>query len=181
MFVQLSKLGGKVVAFDSFKDCSDKNFSIDRCVAIAEDFLSSIGYKGVKAVWSSENGTTCNLNFAPVKGGTVLYPDLIKVKVCEERGIVTGVEALSYVLNHGARNIGKPSISEEQAKSGINGNMEISSSRTAVIPFDGEEVLCYEFIGTLDGNDYYVYVDAATGEEVEVLTVIGTKQGKALM
>lgn len=132
-------------------------------------------------MWTSENGTTCNLNFAPVQGGAILYPDLIKVKVCEERGIVTGVEALSYVLNHGERQLSKPSVSKEQAQASINGNIEVSGTRTAVIPFDGEEVLCYEFVGTLDGNDYYVYVDAATGEEIEVLTVIGTAQGRALM
>ncbi len=181
MFVQLSKLGGKVVSFDSYKDCTKNNFSVDRCIAIAEDFLTSIGYDGLKPVWTSENGTTCNLNFAPEKSGAILYPDLVKVKVCEERGIVTGVEALSYVLNHGERNLAKPAISEAQAKANVNGNMQISGSRTAVIPFDGGEILCYEFVGTLDGNDYYVYVDAATGEEVEVLTVIGTKQGRALM
>lgn len=181
MFVQLSKLGGKVVAFDSYKDCTKNNFSVDRCIAIAEDFLASIGYDGLKPVWTSENGTTCNLNFAPVQSGAILYPDLVKVKVCEERGIVTGVEALSYVLNHGERNLAKPAIGKAQAQANVNGNMEISSSRTAVIPFDGGEVLCYEFVGKLDGNDYYVYVDAATGEEIEVLTVIGTKQGRALM
>lgn len=181
MLVQISKLGGKVVAFDSYKDCSDKNFSVERCVAIAEDFLEEIGYGHLKAVWTSENGTTCNLNFAPVQGGAILYPDLVKVKVCEERGIVTGVEALSYVLNHGERHIAKPSISKEQALSNINGNINVTSSRLAVIPFDGGEVLCYEFVGTLDGNDYYVYVDATTGEEIEVLTVIGTAQGRALM
>lgn len=181
MFVQLSKIGGKVVSFNSFKDCSDRNFSVDRCIAIAEDFLTSIGYDGLKPVWTSENGTTCNLNFAPVQNGAILYPDLVKVKVCEERGMVTGVEALSYVLNHGERNFGKPQISEAQARASINGNIEIESSRTALIPFDSEEVLCYEFIGSLDGHDYYVYVDATTGEEIEVLTVIGTAQGRALM
>lgn len=181
MFVQLSKLGGKVVSFDSYKDCSKNNFSVDRCVAIAEDFLAAIGYDGLKAVWTSEYGTTCNLNFAPEQNGAILYPDLVKVKVCEERGIVTGVEALSYVLNHGARELDKPAISEAQAQASINGNMEISGSRTAVIPFDGEEILCYEFIGKLGENEYYVYVDAATGEEIEVLTVIGTAQGRALM
>ncbi|MDE7087099.1 MAG: germination protein YpeB [Clostridia bacterium] len=181
MLVQLSKLGGKVVAFDSFKDCSDKNFSVDRCIAIAEDFLTSIGYTNVKPVWTSENGTTCNLNFAPVQSGAILYPDLIKVKVCEERGMVTGVEALTYVLNHGERQLANAEISEAQAKSVINGGMEVSSSRKALIPFEGKEILCYEFTGTLDGNDYYVYVDAVTGEEVEVLTVIGTAQGRALM
>ena len=181
MFVQLSKMGGKIVAFDSYKDCPDKNFSVDRCIAIAEDFLSSIGYDGLKPVWTSENGTTCNLNFAPVQGGAILYPDLVKVKVCEQRGMVTGVEALSYVLNHGERKLATPAIGEAQAKANINGNMEVTSSRTAVIPFDGDEVLCYEFVGELDGNEYYVYVDATTGEEIEVLTVIGTKQGRALM
>lgn len=181
MLVQISKLGGKVVAFDSYKDCSKHNFSVDRCIAIAEDFLASIGYDGLKPVWTSENGTTCNLNFAPVQGGAILYPDLVKVKVCEERGIVTGVEALSYVLNHGERKLATPSVSEAQAKANVNGNMDITSSRKAVIPFDGGEVLCYEFVGTLGENEYYVYVDAATGEEIEVLTVIGTAQGRALM
>lgn len=181
MLVQLSKLGGKVVSFDSFKDCSQNNFSVDRCIAIAEDFLASIGYEGLKPVWTSENGTTCNLNFAPVQSGAILYPDLVKVKVCEERGIVTGVEALSYVLNHGERNIGGASISKAQAQSQINGGIDVTSSRLALIPFDGGEVLCYEFFGSMDNNEYYVYVDATTGEEIEVLTIIGTAQGKALM
>ena len=181
MLVQLSKLGGKVVSFDSFKDCSQNNFSVDRCIAIAEDFLASIGYEGLKPVWTSENGTTCNLNFAPVQNGAILYPDLVKVKVCEERGIVTGVEALSYVLNHGERNISGASISKAQAQSQINGGIEVETSRLALIPFDGGEILCYEFFGSMDGNEYYVYVDAATGEEIEVLTIIGTAQGKALM
>ena len=181
MLVQLSKLGGKIVAFDSFKDCSDKNFSVKRCIAIAEDFLTSIGYDGLKPVWTSENGTTCNLNFAPVKDGVILYPDLIKVKVCEERGIVTGIEAMSYVLNHGARNMGETTISEAQAKANVSGNLQIEGARKALIPFDGKEVLCYEFVGTMEGNEYYVYVNAQTGEEIEVLCVIGTAQGRALM
>ena len=181
MLVQLSKLGGKVVSFDSYKDCSDKNFSVKRCVAIAEDFLNSIGYNGLKPVWTSENGTTCNLNFAPVQNGVILYPDLIKVKVCEERGMVTGVEALSYVLNHTERSFADAGISEAEAKSNVNGGMEVKASRKALIPFENKEILCYEFVGEYGGNDYYVYVDAVTGEEVEVLTVIGTAQGRALM
>ena len=181
MLVQLSKLGGKVVAFDSFKDCSDHNFSVERCIDIAQDFLASIGYEGLKAVWTSENGTTCNLNFAPVQDGAILYPDLVKVKVCEERGKVTGVEALSYVLNHGERNLSGANLSKSQAQANINGNIEVESSRLALIPFDGTEVLCYEFFGQLGNNEYFVYVDAQTGEEIEVLTVVGTAQGRALM
>lgn len=181
MLVQLSKKGGKVVMFDSYKECNDKNFNVDRCIDIAEEFLNAIGYTGLKAVWTSENGTTCNLNFAPEQDGAIIYPDLVKVKVCEERGLVTGVEALSYVLNHSERKLAKASVSEAEARSVISGDIEVASSRLALIPFEGEEVLCYEFAGEMDGREYFVYVDAQTGVEVQVLTVIGTKQGRAVL
>lgn len=181
MSCQLSKKGGKVVEFNSYKDCADKNFSVERCIDIAEDFLDELGFDDMKAVWTSENGTTCNLNFVYEDDDVVFYSDMIKVKVCEERGIVTGMEGLSYVLNHVEREAPSPSISKNEAKAKLNSGFEIESSRLCVIPVNGEEVLCYEFCGTYDNGTYYIYVDAKTGEEAEVFTVIGTKQGKALM
>ena len=181
MMAQISKKGGKVVMFDSYKECSDHNFSVERCIDIAQDFLSDLGYKNMSAVWTSENGTTCNLNFAYENNGVIYYPDMIKVKVCEERGIVTGIEGISYVLNHVERNAGKATISKSEAKSKLAGGFDVEGSRLTVIPHDDMEVLAYEFYGNYGGNDYYIYVDAKTGEEVEVFTVIGTKQGKALM
>ncbi len=181
MSAQLSKQGGKVVEFNSYKDCNDKNFSVERCVDIAQDFLKALGFKNMKAVWTSENGTTCNLNFAYEQNGVVIYPDMVKVKVCEERGIVTGMEGLAYVLNHTQRELGSAKISKSDAKAVLNGGFEAEGSRLCLIPVDGGEVLCYEFYGAYGGNDYYIYVDAATGNEVEVFTVIGTAQGKALM
>jgi germination protein YpeB len=181
MLAQFTKNGGKLVMFDSFKDCTEKNFSLENCTIIAEEFLSGLGYNNLKAVWTSENGTTCNLNFAPVVDGVVIYPDLIKVKVCEERGLVTGIEAMSYCLNHTERNLESATISKSAAQSSICGDIQVEGARLTLIPLRGEEVLAYEFYGSMDGNDYYVYVDAKTGEEVEVLTVIGTAQGRALM
>ena len=181
MFVQLSKKGGKVVMFDSYKDCSQNNFSVERCIDIAEDFLKSLGIDDMKAVWTSENGTTCNLNFVYEDDDIVFYPDMIKVKVCEERGIVTGMEALAYCLNHTDRSAGDAQISKATAKSKLSSDFEVKGSRLAIIPLDGDEVLAYEFYGSFGENDYYIYIDAVTGDEVEVLTVIGTKQGKALM
>ena len=181
MLAQLSKKGGKVVMFDSYKDCSQNNFSVERCVDIAEDFLESLGIKDMKAVWTSENGTTCNLNFVYEDDDIVYYSDMIKIKVCEERGIVTGMEALAYCLNHTERKAGDAQISKTTAQSKLNKNFNVEGARLAVIPVNGDEVLAYEFYGSYNGADYYIYVDAVTGEEVEVLTVIGTAQGRALM
>lgn len=181
MWAQLSKFGGKVVEFNSYKDCSDKNFSVERCIAIAEDFLSDLGFEDMKAVWTSENGTTCNLNFAYVDDGVIVYSDMVKVKVCEERGIVTGMEALSYVLNHTDRKIASAGISKSEAREKLNTNLEVKTSRLTLIPTDGGERLAWEFYGVYGGNDYYVYVDAQSGQEIEMFTVVGTAQGRALM
>ena len=181
MSAQISKLGGKVVEFNSYKACKDNNFSVERCIDIAEDFLEELGYDDMKAVWTSENGTTCNLNFAYEEDDVVFYSDIIKVKVCEERGIVTGMEGLSYVLNHIEREAPEASISKSEAKAKLHEGFEVETSRLCVIPVDGEEVLCYEFYGTYDEADFYIYIDAKTAEEREVFTVIGTAQGRALL
>lgn len=181
MFAQISKKGGKLVMFDSYKECTQNNFSADMCTEIAAEFLKSVGFEGLEPVWVSEGGTTCNVNFCAVQDGVVLYPDMVKVKVCEERGIVTGAEAMGYVNNHSSRDMGGATITKAQAQSAINGEIEVNSSRLALIPLNGEEVLCYEFGGTYDGRDYFVYVDVATGDEVQVLTVIGTAQGRAIL
>lgn len=181
MLAQLSKKGGKLVMFDSYKECTEHNFSVDRCKDIATDFLKAAGYENLKPVWVSENGTTCNINFCYVQNGVTIYPDMIKVKVCEERGLVTGAEAMTYVMNHSQRDIPAATVTEAQAQSAIDGRIEVTSSRLAIIPLNGEEILCHEFAGSFDGSDYFVYVDAQTGEEVQVLTVIGTAQGRAVL
>ena len=181
MWAQLSKFGGKVVEFNSYKDCSNKNFSVERCTAIAEDFLADLGFANMKAVWTSENGTTCNLNFAYVDDGVIVYSDMVKVKVCEERGMVTGMEAISYVLNHTGREIPSASLSKAEAREKLNTNLEIKTSRLTLIPVENGERLAWEFYGVYGDNDYYVYVDAKTGQEIQLFTVVGTAQGRALM
>ncbi len=180
-FAQFSEKGGKLVMFDSYRPCNDHNFDIENCITIAENFLENIGYTGMQAVWASENGTTCNLNFAYKQDGAIIYPDIIKVKVCEERGLVTGIEAISYVLNHCERTIVNAELTESQAEEKLGGKLEVAGRRLALIPLDGSEALAYEFYGTYDGNTYYVYLDASTGSELNIFTVIGTAQGKALM
>lgn len=181
IFVQVSKQGGKIVLLDSFNDCNEKTFTADRCVDIATEFLSSLGYENLVPVWQSEDGTTCTVNFVYKQNGTLVYPDMIKVKVCESVGKVTGLEAFPYVLNHEARTLATPTVSKNMARSRLCENFEVISENLAVIPFDKKERLTYEFYGVCDGDEYFVYVDAKTGEELQSFTVVQTKQGKSLL
>lgn len=181
MLAQISVRGGKLVMFDSYKECTEHNFTPERCIDIAEQFLKKAGYEGLVPVWVNHSGTTCHINFCHMQDGVVVYPDMIKLKVCEERGIVTGAEAFGYVKNHSHRDIGGATLTKEEALSAVDGRLEARGGRLVLIPLNGYEVLCYEFFGRLDGREYFAYVDAATGEEVQVLTVVGTAQGREVM
>lgn len=178
-YIQLTKRGGKLVFFDSYKDCSDVNFNAERCEEIAKDFLENCGFNDLTAVWVNENGTTCNINFVYETNGVACYQDSIKVKVCENRGIVTGVEAYSYWANHVKRDIPSPSVSESQAVKAV-GDCDVTSVRLALISLNGKETLCYEAECSYGGDGYLVYVDAMSGKEVKVLAVESSDRGRIL-
>lgn len=179
-YVQLTKNGGELAFFESHKDCSDKSFDADTCEEIAEEFLENCGFKDLEAVWVSESGTTCNLTFAYEQDGVICYADTVKVKVCESRGIVTGVEAFSYWMNHTAREIPSAKVTRREALSAVGDGFDVNLVRLALVPLSGGEKLCYEADCSYGGEEYFVYIDAATGKEVKVFAVENSDRGRVL-
>ncbi len=179
IYAQISKAGGKLIMFDSYEKCDDHNFSQEQCVEIAQNFLTSLGMKNMKAVWLQENGTAANIKFVYEQDGVLCYSDMVVVKVCETKGMPVGFEALPYYLNHGKRNIESPAVTQSQAMQAL-GRLEPATVRLALIPYEGEEVLTYEFTGSYQDNEYFAYISAETGEELEMFTVMNTKQGRLL-
>ena len=181
IFAQLSKQGGKLVMFDSHKDCRQDNFSDENCIRIAEKFLNDAGYAGMKPVWVSSGGAVCNLNFVCEQDGAVIYPDMIKVKVCRERGMVTGMEALAYLLNHTQRTLPAAKLTKGDILSSL-GGYEADSIRLALIPEEGgTERLAYECFIRYKGSEYYVYFDASSGKECGIFTVVNSARGRNLL
>lgn len=180
-FAQMTEQGGKLMLLDGYRDCATHNFDTHACIGIAEKFLDKLGFEGMEAVWVSESGAECDINFAYVQGGVVCYNDLVKVKVCEERGVVTGLEAHSYLMNHQTRDIPAPALSKTKIERAAESRMELNGVRLALIPVEGAETLTYEINGTHSGSEYYAYVDAKTGKMVELFTVIDSSSGRALM
>lgn len=180
-FAQFTERGGKLMLMDSFRPCKDKNFDSDACIGIAESFLKKLGYEGLEPVWVSESGVQCDINFAYTEGGVVCYNDLVKVKVCEERGAVTGVEARAYLTNHTARDIPSPAVSKSKIERAAASRMDLAGVRLALIPVEGKETLCYEVNGTHGGREYYAYLDAKSGRMVELFTVVDSGSGRSVM
>lgn len=181
LFAQISKQGGKLVAFDFYEDCSAKNFDLERSKAIAEDYLAGLGYENMTAVWVNESGTQATFNFAYEQDGAVYYPDMVKVKVCETKGKVVGFDAVAFLKNHRTRAAVNTKISLGEAQAKLNKNLSVEASRLTVIPVEGKETAAYEFVCDYKGDTYFIYVDANTGNEVRILNVLNSKQGRILL
>jgi germination protein YpeB len=102
--------------------------------------------------------------------------------VALDDGSVVGFDAMNYYMSHTQRTIGKPKLTQGQAEERVSLNLNIEQVRLAVIPLTGgKEVLTYEFMGNYGGNTYYVYINAQTGNEDQVLQIIETDEGKLTM
>ncbi|MBQ6884063.1 MAG: germination protein YpeB [Clostridia bacterium] len=182
IFASISKKGGKLVMFNNYLDCTAQNKNLDECVNVGYDFLSTLGINNVTAVWATESGATAYINYCVEQEGVILYPDMIKLTVCKERGVVSGMDGVSYYLNHTARDIKEPTISQQTALDSLSTDLVVDSVRLSLIPRgENKEALAYEVAGTFNGATYYVYIDAATGKEAQIFRVVDTVEGQLLM
>ncbi|MDD4110451.1 MAG: germination protein YpeB [Clostridia bacterium] len=182
-YAQICKKGGKLLTLSSYSDSDKVNFSKEQAITKAEEFAVTQGINDVKCVWSDVVGNDAYINLAPVKNNIIYYPDLIKVKVDLSSGEIIGWESATYYTNHKERNLPKPTISEEIAKSAIEKGYVIDTIKLALSPIEdyNQEVLTYEIKCTKNDSTYYFYVDVQTGETVNVLRVVETDNGNLLM
>lgn len=185
-YIQLSKKGGMLVSYNGFVDY-DKTINdfVDTsltdahisCEQKAVAFAKKMGYDNMHVVWSTSSNGECIVNLAPIIRDVIIYPDLIKVKLVDSESTVVGFDATHYALNHHDREIATPSITVKEAKRSLSIPTQ-DEGRLALIPMHAtKEILTYEFECEQDGT-YYIYVDALTGEEVNILYVIDDGTGQ---
>ncbi len=169
MFAQASQIDGSLVYFNYYKACDKQNFSSENAMTIAENFLEKLGYDGMRATRLSENGTNADFLFVTQKDGFLYYPKAIKVKVCEERGVVVGFDASKYMKNGGGmvEPNAKITIGEAQAK--LHKDLVVIHSAPCVVEANGRPRTAYEFLCRYGEEQYLVYIDAKTGDEISIL------------
>lgn len=182
LFVQATKVGGHILTVSGHNESGTKNLNYEQAEKVAQDFAKSAGIENAKTVWHQELDDQIYFNLAPVQKGIILYPDLVKVKVDLQYGNVIGYDAIAYLTNHTTRNLDSAKISESEAKAGIDRSFEIGQGRLSLSPLDfNREVLCWEFECQRDNATYYIYINAETGIEENILKVVETNDGSKLM
>lgn len=179
-FAQVTKREGKLLTLSSYINESE-SMEIDEneCKNKALEFVGVQGISNMQVVWSEASKGTCFINLAPVINGIIYYPDLIKVKVDMNTGLVVGYEAQSYYYNHVERQNLQVSIGATEARDLLDLTLNINSQKLCIMPLEyGGEVLAYEFECEYYGETYYVYINALNGKEERVLKIVNTDEGE---
>ena len=150
------------------------------CDGIAREYLASIGIEGVEASFLSDEGMVAGITYVSVQNGVRVYPESIRVRVCEEKGRVVGIDASGYLFNHTERSFSKPEVSENVALEAISRNLTPYEINLSLIAVDGEEVLAYEIACYTETDTFLVYVNAASGEEIQMFRIREGEGGKYL-
>jgi len=167
---QVSVMGGLLIQYSSYKDIAESTLDESQCVAKAQEYLEAMGYTDMEQVWVTDIDSSVYINFAFSKDGIIYYPDLIKLKIAADNGALLAFDATGYAYNHVERTLTLPTTSIGEARAKVSSRLTITDERTALIPTEwATEVLTYEFVCTYNENNYYVYIDAETMEEIKVM------------
>lgn len=177
-YISVSKTGGKIVWMTNSRDVDTKKLDMQKATERAKGFLDSKGIKNMELNYTQTHNNIATLNFALKQQDVTIYPDLIKIKVALDNGEILGYDALHYLKEHYERKIEVPQLTLEQAREQVKYDFEVTSTRLAIIPTGiKNEVMCYEFKGNYEGNNFIVYINAHTGAEEQILRVVTSEDG----
>ena len=180
--VSISKKGGHVVYMNSNRDVNSEVISQEEANQKGKEYLAQKGFPNMKETYYLKQEGIVTINYAYMQDNTVIYPDLIKVKVALDNGEVLGIETTGYLNNHQERNINNVKITKEEAKKNLNKELNIESEGLAIIPTEWKtEILCYEFKGKVEDREFLVYINAEIGREEDILVINNTPNGTLTM
>src|SRR5699024_9292672 len=135
----------------------------------AKEYLETFNFLNMEAVDSVQYDTIGLFTFVTAQDDVLIYPEVIKLKVALDDGQIIGFTASDYLKGKNDRKINQPTLTAKEAEEGLNEKVKWSEGRLAIIQNElHEEVLCYEFYGTLNHDTYQVYINADTGLEEKV-------------
>lgn len=177
--IDITKKGGYPLWMLNPREIPEKKLTDQQASDIAQKFLKEQGFGDLTETYFLKNDNTTTITFIGVsKEGVLIYPDLLKVKVALDNGEIVGFDAYQYIMSHRKRDMPKPKLTEEEARKKVSQRLKVERVKLAIIPLPGDkEQLCYEFKGKHNQSDYFVYINADTGYEENILKIIKDEDG----
>ena len=167
--MDITKKAGRPIWFINNRDIKKQSMSLNDANNKAAAFLKATGFENLETFESTQYDNVGVFDFVTNLNGVRIYPEAVKVKVALDNGDIIGVSAEEYLKSFQTRTIEKPALTLEQARAKVNPKLKVMEQRQAMIVNDiNEDVLCYEFLGTLGDDTYRIFINAKTGLEEEV-------------
>ncbi len=183
IYIDISQKAGKVLYVLNNREVKKANISVKQAINKATEFLEEKGYKSMIPAFSLKYDNVVVINYVYKQDDVLIYPDLIKVKIGLDEGTVVGFDASKFLTSHYERKIPEPKISPEEAREKI--SMKVNAEETprlCFIPTPAfKEIFCYEFKVEYKGDTFFIYINAETGEEEEILKLIESEHGTLMI
>jgi spore germination protein len=164
-----TKRGGQLIWFRDSRPVRARHLSIDEAADRAKQFLKKVGYGEMAAISADEYDNVASLVLARKVGDVTVYPEKATVMVALDNGEIIGMHANDLLHAKPNRDLPRPKLTAEQARARLNGQFEVLQQSLVLIENDlRKEVLCYEFLGKVNGSRYRVYINAEDGTEEQV-------------
>lgn len=175
-YIDMTEQGGHPLTLLVERPMKEKQLSLNEGLEKAKEYLDQFDFEDMEIYQSSEYGNVGVYSFLHHENDVRVYSDAMEIKVGLDNGDILGLTARNYFMNHKDRQIPTPSISDDEAKDKVNKNVEIQEEYLAIIDNDlGEEVLAYEFLGTLGDETYRIFINAMNGMEERVEKLSGAE------
>lgn len=177
--IDVTKKGGHVLWMLDPREVPEKKLTDQQASEVAKKFLKEQGFGKLEETYFLKNDNTTVITYIGIsEDGVLIYPDLLKVKVALDNGGIVGFDSYQYLMAHHKRDIPKPKLTEAQAREKLSKRLTVERVKLAIIPMPGnKEQLCYEFKGKYQNADYFIYINADTGYEENILRIIKEANG----
>jgi spore germination protein len=169
IYMDITKKGGFPIWVLQDREVKNRKLSLNEAAEKGREFLEEHDFIGMILLDSAQYENVGVLNFIREEAGVRIFTERISMKVALDGGDVVGFQAEDYLLANHEHTSFQPKLSKDEARAEINPNVDIKEDHIAVIVNDlGEEVLCYEFLGTLGNDTYRMFINADNGIEEKV-------------
>ncbi|WP_027093679.1 germination protein YpeB [Cohnella thermotolerans] len=175
-----TRKGGELLWYMNPRTVKTRKLDFAAARTRASQFLDSHGYKNMTPVTYDEYDHVSVFTFVGLRDNVKIYPDKVTVRVALDNGEAVGLQASDHVFAPRNLSVGKAKLTREQAQKALHPDFKVQNYSLAVIENEeNKEVLCHEFTGSVNGNEYRIYINADSGLEESVEQI--PKKTKALL
>ena len=170
-YITVSQNGGHVLQYFCSRRTERTLLTAEEAQKQADLILERLQLENLVCVEQKISSNVANFVFVPEVNGVYLYPDMVKLQIALDDGTLLSFDQTGYQSGDRKRTIPAPKRAADELCANRNPNFQIAAVHLALItdPYSTNELLTYEVRGNIVQQQFAIFVDANTGEEIRIV------------